>query len=58
MSGENSKNFYPYAQYMKMKKGRRWSTYGECEFMEVIEDYAGQCHFGEQLMVVMETQEK
>lgn len=28
MTGENSKNFYPYAQYMKMKKGRRWSTYG------------------------------
>lgn len=26
--------------------------------MEVIEDYAGQYHFGGQLMVVMETYEK
>lgn len=27
-TGENSKNCYPYAQYVKMKKGGRGSTYG------------------------------
>ena len=28
MTGENSKKFYPDAQYEKMRKGRWWSTSG------------------------------
>lgn len=36
MTGENSKNFYPYTQYMKMKTGRRWSTHGNVSLWKAL----------------------